>query len=190
MGLDINSLKDFFPFGSAMLGAMTGGLITYNITKAKEKKEKHQKRVESIFELQAKLSEMLNETIDFKMETLLLGGNDSKNSQGSEQLHFLKKLKTYFHEKIIRNREILCSLAIHIDKNVFVRVGKAYNEIFDIFGKTNKENFQGDIHKDFEAYLELVVCTMNEIILKINHLIRYLLKKEHEHVKYFLEKYI
>ncbi|MCU5085403.1 hypothetical protein OCA23_18885 [Bacillus cereus] len=189
MEFDINSLKDFFPFGSAILGAVTGGFITYKITKAKEKKENHQKRVECILELQAKLSEMQNETLAFKMETSLLR-NKSENFQWSERIHFLKTLKIYFHEQIIRNREILYSLAIHIDKNVFVEVGKTYNEIFDIFAKTNKDKFQGNINEDFEVYLEMVASTMNEIALEINKFTRYLFKKEQEYIKYFLEKYI
>ncbi|PFN20007.1 hypothetical protein COJ57_30325, partial [Bacillus cereus] len=99
-------------------------------------------------------------------------------------------LKIYFHEQIIRNREILYSLAIHIDKNVFVEVGKTYNEIFDIFAKTNKDKFQGNINEDFEVYLEMVASTMNELALEINKFTRYLFKKEQEYIKYFLEKYI
>ncbi|EJS59062.1 hypothetical protein ICE_01617 [Bacillus cereus BAG1X1-2] len=182
-------LKDLIPFGSAMIGAVTGGIITYKMNKIKDKKERLQKRAESILELQAKLSEMQIETIDLKMEVLII--QDKVNTtQDTNREHFFRNLKKYFHEQITGRREILLSLAIHIDKTVFIEVAKTYNMIFEIFGKTNKGNFQGDILKDFEKYLELVTNTLDEIKIKINKLMIYLRKKEWEYTQYFLKKYL
>ncbi|MED1407290.1 hypothetical protein P4U07_32090 [Bacillus mycoides] len=62
------ALKDLIPFGSAFLGALTGGYITYSLSKAKEKKETAKKRLESLFELQRINFKLLSSFADLELK--------------------------------------------------------------------------------------------------------------------------
>ncbi|MGY2613187.1 hypothetical protein [Bacillus pretiosus] len=192
MELDINSLKelkDFIPFGSAMFGAITGGIITYKIAKAKENKEALQKKVESILELDARLRHIQNELIGFKDKVLKL--REKINFiQTSDREKFYKEFEKYFYEHIIEKREILFLLAIHINEKMFINTRVIYNDILFVFGTSRKGEFRGDVVKDFEQYLELVIDTMGKVKLKIDKLMVNLRANELKYTNLYLKKYI
>lgn len=60
------ALKDLLPFGSAMLSAVTGGFITYSMSRATQRKEKRLKGLESINELKLLIYEISNDAIDLQ----------------------------------------------------------------------------------------------------------------------------
>lgn len=187
------ALKDLLPFGSVFFGAVTGGLITFTITRSKETKEARQKQVESILELEAELSRMQSETMEFKTEVAKLQYkiNSFKDiDKDNEKVKFYENLNKYFDKQILGKRETLCTPAIHIDEITFIKVRESYNDLFVIFGKTRKSNFQGDIILNFDKYLEVVIKAMEEILLKINELRMYLRMNEVKYTNLYLKKYI
>lgn len=66
--VDFEKWNKLIPFGSALLGAMVGGGITYATAKAKERKEERVKRLESLFEMQSNLLILIHKFNNIKLK--------------------------------------------------------------------------------------------------------------------------
>lgn len=132
------ALKDLIPFGSALVGALTGGCITYGLSRVKEKKETTKKQLESLFELQK---------INFK---LLSSFTDSLMILDRYVL-LPTKVEDYDGDKVTR-RIVECSdeladlyvaslsHAVHINKDIFKLVKKAHDDTRFLFVEIQKSN--------------------------------------------------
>lgn len=184
MWLDISSLKDFIPFGSAMFGAMIGGSFTYRISKRTEKREMRKKRLEAIFELESIMIQLIKQSDDMKNRIILC---DEATENVIEAKKELDEYCGVYSKNIIDFQSKCRSLAIYISPIVFNQVtstfetiSERYTFILNIRKKSENTNLY---HKDNIDDMEIIIqelCNLNKFILKISR----------EYSEYFLKTYI
>ncbi|MGF9965963.1 hypothetical protein [Bacillus rhizoplanae] len=128
---DLKEWKDFFPFGSAMLGALIGGFITYRLTKAKERKEAREKRLESLFELQRLNFKLLRSLTDLEIKLKIY-----ISASPEIEDYNVKVVSNKIHEcldELADSHVVALGNAVHISREVFECINKKHDEIIKLF---------------------------------------------------------
>lgn len=189
MGLDVNSLKDFIPFGSAMLGAVTGGLITFTLSKATQRKEKRLKGLESINELK-----LLVYDIAMSLNEVTLGLNKEykKNgiiNHGENIEEHSKKVQEFFTSVLVGKWANFYTKSVHINTIVYTETNKTYNELYQSY-KEIVDNAEKVSEKGLEWYVQELQKSLESSDKLIENLSDFLEEKEKVLIKEYMDKYI
>ncbi|PHC09919.1 hypothetical protein COE99_09415 [Bacillus toyonensis] len=184
MWVDINELKDFIPFGSAMFGALIGGSFTYRISKRTEKREMRKKRLEALFKLESIMVQLIKQSDDMKNRII------TRDEATENLIEAKKELDEYcgvYSKNIIDFQTECRSLAINISPimfnhviSTFETISKRYTFILNIRKKSENTNLY---HKDNIEDMEVIIqelCNLNKFILE----------ESHEYADYYLKTYI
>ncbi|WP_002150858.1 hypothetical protein [Bacillus cereus] len=141
--IDFKNWRDLIPFGSAMLGAMVGGGITYTTAKFKDNKEARIKRLEALFELETTLLSLIHKLADLEFE---VAGYHAFNTIevtyiDESKEHLEKKAEMFRIGKLIKelkrelsnSRPILLANAVHVSREVYLMVHEKYEEIAELY---------------------------------------------------------
>ncbi|MEC0900966.1 MULTISPECIES: hypothetical protein [Bacillus] len=189
MGLDINSLRDFIPFGSAMLGAVTGGFITYSMSRATQRKEKRLKGLQSISELKLLIYEISNDAIDLqgKLEAELK--RDELFGSDENLKAIVIKTKEFFNNLLTGKWTDFYIKAVHISKEVFLETRTKYKKLLDLQGELMRAGIK--IKKNgVKLYLKEVIDIVNSSFELLSELGAFLEKKEGNLIEEYMNKYI
>ncbi|MGE1126323.1 hypothetical protein [Bacillus wiedmannii] len=183
------TLKDLIPFGSALLGTLTGGYITYSISKAKEKKEKRLKGLESISELKLLIYEMSNDAIDLqgKLEAEL--NRDELFGSDENLKAIVIKTREFFNNLLTGKWTDFYIKAVHINKEVYLETRSKYIKLLDLQGELMRAGIS--IKKNgVKLYLKEVIDIVNSSFELLSELGSFLEKKEGKLIEEYMIKYI
>ncbi|SCN41646.1 hypothetical protein [Bacillus wiedmannii] len=183
------TLKDLIPFGSALLGTLTGGYITYSISKAKEKKEKRLKGLESISELKLLIYEMSNDAIDLqgKLEAEL--NRDELFGSDENLKAIVIKTREFFNNLLTGKWTDFYIKAVHINKEVYLETRSKYRKLLDLQGELMRAGIS--IKKNgVKLYLKEVIDIVNSSFELLSELVSFLEKKEGKLIEEYMIKYI
>lgn len=183
------ALKDLIPFGSALLGTLTGGYITYSISRAKEKKEKRLKGLESINELKLLIYEISNDAIDLqgKLETeykrnKLFGDNENLKS-------IIVGIQEFFNNLLIGKWTDFYIKAVYINKEIFIETRANYRKLLELQRELMRKGINIK-EKGLKLYVEEVLEIVNFSFELLNELGKFLEKKEEKLIEEYMNKYI
>lgn len=183
------ALKDLIPFGSALLGTLTGGYITYSISKAKEKKEKRLKGLESINELKLLIYEISNDAIDLqgKLETeykrnKLFGDDENLKS-------IIVGIQEFFNNLLIGKWTDFYIKAVYINKEIFIETRTSYRKLLELQRELMRKGINIK-EKGLKLYVEEVLEMVNFSFELLNELGKFLEKKEEKLIEEYMNKYI
>lgn len=183
------ALKDLIPFGSALLGTLTGGYITYSISKAKEKKEKRLKGLESINELKLLIYEISNDAIDLqgKLETeykrnKLFGDDENLKS-------IIVGIQEFFNNLLIGKWTDFYIKAVYINKEIFIETRTSYRKLLELQRELMRKGINIK-EKGLKLYVEEVLEIVNFSFELLNELGKFLEKKEEKLIEEYMNKYI
>ncbi|MGD2273233.1 hypothetical protein [Bacillus wiedmannii] len=190
MEFDINSLKDFIPFGSAMLGAVTGGLITYTMSKSTQRKEKRLKGLESINELKLLIYD-INLSL-YKMKREIEKEYKENGISGSEGKLFehLKKIPDFYNRMLIGEWAVVYTKAVHINTSVYSATHDTYNKINFLYNKKGLDISNGAFEKGPEWFVQKYLEVLKNSEKLLDNLTGFLEEKEQELIQEYMNKYI
>ncbi|MCU4824871.1 hypothetical protein OCA00_25060 [Bacillus cereus] len=189
MGLIIGSLKDFIPFGSAMLGAVTGGLITYSMSKATKRKEKKLKALESINEVKLLVYDMVMSIGELK-QSLDDEYKESGISDSGENLEeYILKIGNFYGKMLVGEWAIAYTKAIHINAEVYSETFNTYTQFYYLNGEVEK-SFEKFDEEKFELFVQESLGILQTSYDLLNDLANFLGAKEQELIHEFMNKYI
>lgn len=182
MNIDL-ALKDLIPFGSALFGAVTGGFITYKITRAKERKEFKIKRLESIFELQKISIEMLNSFSDLKIKLDLYMLHPEEEAYKLDVI--VNKMNKCMSE-LADSRVRFLGNALHVSKEVYDYVSEKYVKLMNLF------MYVVTINRSMSNEIEIAYSKSNgealdKVINEIGNLQRFLMDQEKKYVELYIK---
>ncbi|KAA0766382.1 hypothetical protein [Bacillus sp. SH5-2] len=184
MGLDISSLKDFFPFGSAMLGAITGGCITYSLSRIKEKKEITKKQLESLFELQKINYKLLSSFTDCLMilDRYVLLPTKIEDYDGDKAARRIVECSNELADLYVAS----LSHAVHINKDIFKLVKQVHDDTRFLFVKIQKSNIN-EVRGIVKTYSHENRGALSTAISHITLLQNTLMQMEAEYVNRYIQ---
>ncbi|MFV8517133.1 hypothetical protein [Bacillus sp. SBS7] len=183
-------MKDLIPFGSAMVGAVTGGLITYSMFKSTQRKEKRLKGLESICELKLLVYD-INFSL-YKMKRAIEKEYEENGISGSEGnlLEHLNKIPDFYNRMLIGEWAVVYTKAVHINTSVYSATRDTYTKIHVLYNKKGLDISNGMHEKGPEWFVQkyLEVLQNSEEIL--DNLTGFLEGKEQELIQEYMNKYI
>lgn len=184
MGLDISSLKDFFPFGSAMLGAVTGGCITYSLSRIKEKKEITKKQLESLFELQKINYKLLSSLTDSLMilDRYVLLPKKIEDYDGDKAARRIVECSNELDDLYVAS----LSHAVHINKDIFKLVKKVHDDTRFLFVEIKRSNIH-ETRGIVKIYSHENRSALSTAISYISRLQHTLMQMEAEYVNRYIQ---
>ncbi|MGE8013220.1 hypothetical protein [Bacillus mycoides] len=188
MVYDLSSLKDFIPFGSAILGAATGGFITYNLSKATQRRSVEQKRIESIFELKSQVFRFGKRSFDFKCQ--FEDYIKEEHYFDMEKIFGLKdELKNYFTAIMVGDWINYYSYAIHINSDVFKRTRDTHKQLLSILQPIDFEYGNTDM-EDVKCFYTKIKSAIDEIYKIVIEFHAFLETMGELYVESYIEKYV
>lgn len=189
MGLDINSLRDFIPFGSAMLGAVTGGFITYSMSRATQRKEKRLKGLQSISELKLLIYEISNDAIDLQGKLEVEYKRDKLFWADESLKSIIVGIQEFFNNLFIGKWTDFYIKAVYINKEVFLETRANYRKLLELQRELMRKGINIK-EKGFKLYVEEVLEIVNFSFDLLNELGKFLEKKEEKLIEEYMNKYI
>ncbi|MHC2834798.1 hypothetical protein [Bacillus sp. F9_6S_D1_P_5] len=183
------ALKDLIPFGSALLGTLTGGYITYSISRAKEKKEKRLKGLESINELKLLIYEISNDAIDLqgKLETEYKRNKLFRDDENLKSI--IVGIQEFFNNLLIGKWTDFYIKAVYINKEIFIETRTSYRKLLELQRELMRKGINIK-EKGLKLYVEEVLEIVNFSFELLNELGKFLEKKEEKLIEEYMNKYI
>ncbi|MGG2091933.1 hypothetical protein AB1283_04270 [Bacillus sp. S13(2024)] len=169
MDFELNSLKNFIPFGSAIVGALTGGFVTYRVSKATERRLLREKRLESIFELETTLLKLVDPLKDIQIDILVCRRME-ENAKSEQISEIVGKMKSYLGE-LYKLRPKCYSYAVHISPEVLRELKKIYSSIIEqIVDRLNNCNVQSSdwMTNEYIKKIEQIAYVLHSFIKFLN----------------------
>ncbi|MGG1340166.1 hypothetical protein ABE244_06210 [Bacillus toyonensis] len=179
-------IKDFIPFGSALLGALTGGFITYNISSAKEKKEGYRKQLESSLELQKinfKLLGIFNE-LELILDVYVSSQVEIKGYDVITVTDKIQKCSDELAELYV----VSLAHAIHMKIEEFEFVKKIHDATRNHYLDVTKRDDEAVINNS-KIYSEKNIIALQAASKKIAILQGSIMGKETSYVESYIKKY-
>ncbi|MFE9078397.1 hypothetical protein [Bacillus mobilis] len=177
--------------GSALLGAMVGGGITYAIAKAKERKEEREKRLESLFEIQSAMLILIHKFN--KTEAKVEKNHYLNNGEIEVEIPFekssfeklvdivpIENLINELKEELINFRPTLLGNTVHMGEKVYLEIYEQFETIWKMYN--HFANQAGQDASKLGPYYKKE--TLNNIV-KVNERMRIMyINLEHYEKKY------
>ncbi|HDR4695205.1 hypothetical protein [Bacillus cereus] len=185
MSIDL-ALKDLIPFGSTLLGAITGGVITYSLFTVKERKEGAKKQLESLFELQRvnyKLLSSFNELLG-KLTMYNFLPNEEEEYSADEITNMIQKCSDNLAELNV----VSLAHAVNMKKDIFEFVKQTHEDTRLLFLRVTEQNIVNDSGR-FKIYSGQNVAFLERASKRIEILQRDLMENEKQYVERYMKKY-
>lgn len=169
MGLNLSEWKDLLPFGTALFGAMIGGIINYKMSKIAQKREMRKKRLEAIFELEGLVIEVIKKSEDMKNQIIKC---DETTENVIEAKKELNAYGSTYAKDLIDFQTKGRSLAIFISREIYKKVtstfdtiSNRYMSIVNLRKKNENSNFYSTYNiDDMEIILQELLDLNNDIV--------------------------
>lgn len=183
------NITDFFPFGSAVVGAVTGGSITYAISRSNQRKDDLKRKIELTSELKVLIYDITSDAIE-------LEGNIENQFKGGELLDSddnLMKIahgvKNFFDNLLIGKWTDFYVKAVYITEEVFLKTQSIHKQLVKL--QNDLMIIGSQIHtKGVKWYIEGVKSIIHSSFVLLNELSIFLGKKEEELIQKYIQKYI
>ncbi|WP_367899817.1 hypothetical protein [Bacillus pseudomycoides] len=178
------ALKDLIPFGSALVGALTGGYITYSLSRIKEKKETVKKQLESLFELQRINFKLLNSFTDSLMilDKYALLPTEKEDYDVDKVTRRILECSNELAELYV----VSLSHAVHINQDIFKLVKKTHDNTRFLFVEIQKSN-ENVVNGIVRTYSHKNRNALNEAIDNIALLQDTLMQIEEKYVERYIK---
>lgn len=184
---DLKEYKDFFPFFSAILGAITGGTITFMLTKSKEKKERREKRLNSLFELQRLYFKLIRSLLDLELKVSVYISTPQEVEGYS--IDAINSMVPNCLDELADVRVASLGNAIHVSEEMFKLVNDGMEEAMLLFVPvTVQKNYIHNGQLKFLSNDNLIAIQNTH--KKIAELQMVLMKQEKIYVSNYFNKYI
>ncbi len=188
-GFNIADLAPLIPVGSAFLGALTGGTITYGISRSTKKKESKLKSVESISELKRLIYIIYNSAC--KVQSMI----EAEEKKGDLTLiynklgEFIEEVEGFFNKFLSGEWSDFYIKAVHVSNEVFIKTIQTYFELSGNKGKT--EQNKSKIHEEgMQWFLEETKAMIDKSVESLEGLMKFLEDQESKLINEYMKKYI
>ncbi|EOO68131.1 hypothetical protein IKE_01605 [Bacillus cereus VD196] len=188
-GFTIADLAPLIPVGSAFLGALTGGTITYGISRSTKNKESKLKSVESISELKRLIYIIYNSAC--KVQCMI----EAEREKGDLILiynklgEFIEEVEGFFNKFLSGEWSDFYIKAVHISNEVFTKTKQTYFELSSYKGKT-EQNESKIREEGIEWFLEETKAMIDKSVESLEGLMEFLEDQESKLINEYMKKYI
>ncbi|MFV8517136.1 hypothetical protein [Bacillus sp. SBS7] len=183
----LHEYKDFFPFGSAMLGACTGGFITFMLTRSKDRKERKEKRLNSLFELQQLNFKLIRSLTDLELKlSVYISAQQEIEGYNVETIN---ETVQKCLDELADARVVSLGNAIHINGEVFKAVSVGQAEVMKLFVPVTVQNKFIDNGR-LKVYSQDNLIAVQNTFKKIVYLQDMLMQQERKYVNQYINKYV
>lgn len=178
-------LKELLPFGTTLFGAITGGLITYRLSKLKEKKEAEEKRLESLFELQRIHFKLIRSFTDLQLHLEIYISVLEESEKNSVEVVTNKIIDC--SDELMDSRVLSLGKAVHISEEVFEVINTKHDEIRFAFYEITVAN-ENNVNGMKKVYSERNLTALKIAFNHIATLQEYLMKTEKKYSEMYIKR--
>lgn len=177
------ALKDLIPFGSAFLGAITGGSITYSLSRAKEKKEEIKKRFEAMYEIQSINYKIIGrfKSLEGILQTYILSPVVMEQSTVTDKIQECLNEWAELYVLTLAN-------AVYITEDIFQDTKQVHEDIRRLLLSVINPNIT-NINGQIRMYTDVNLVALQKATEKISILQDDLMEKEPHLVRHYMKKY-